>query len=218
MTTTRSRSIPLVRAAAALLALSGALSACAPLLVGGAVVGGGLVATDRRSTGTQIEDEGIELKAAARVRELATLGHVNITSYNRTVLITGEVPAEAEKAAVARAVAGVDNVRGVVDELGIGANSSVGSRSIDTTITGKVKAAMVEAKDLQAHAFKVVTERAVVFLMGRVTEREARRAAEVARGVSGVQKVVRVFDILTEDELANLDRAQRPSGAASAPR
>lgn len=196
---------------------SGALTACAPLLVGGAVVSGGLVATDRRTTGTQIDDEAIELKASARVRELATLGHVNITSYNRTVLITGEVPGDAEKAAVGRTVAGLHTVRAVVNELGVGANSSVGSRSLDTTITAKVKAGMVEAKDMQVNAIKVVTERAVVFLMGRVTEREARRAADLARGVSGVQKVVRVFDVLTEDELANLDKS-RPGGAASAPR
>ena len=178
----------------------------------------GLVATDRRTTGTQIEDESIEFKAAARVRELATLGHVIVTSYNRTVLITGEVPAENEKAAVEAAVARVENVRAVVNELGIGGNSSLGSRSTDTIIGGKVKATMVDAKDVQANAFKVVSERGIVYLMGRVSEREAARGAEIASSVSGVQKVVRVFEILSERELADLGRAASTQPAASAPR
>lgn len=197
-----------------------ALAGCAPLLIGGAVVGSGLVVSDRRTTGTQLEDEAIEFKAGSRVRDLATLGHVNVTSYNRMVLITGEVPGENEKAAVERAVASVENVRSVVNELGIGQNSSVGSRSTDTVIAAKVKATMVDAKDVQAHAIKVVSERGIVYLMGRVTEREAARGADLARSVSGVQKVVRVFDILTEEELANLGKTVAPSvtPAASAPR
>lgn len=216
-----------MRSAAVVALLGAVLAGCAPLLIGGAVVGGGLVATDRRTTGTQIEDESIEFKAAARVRELATLGHVNVTSYNRTVLITGEVPAENEKAAVGAAVARVENVRAVVNELGIGGNSTLGSRSTDTIIAGKVKATMVDAKDVQANAFKVVSERGIVYLMGRVSEREAARGAEIASSVSGVQKVVRVFEILSENELANLGRSTptpapvssaAPSPVASAPR
>lgn len=207
-----------LRSTALALLLGGALAGCAPLLIGGAMVGGGLVATDRRTTGTQIEDESIEFKAASRVRELATLGHVNVTSYNRSVLITGEVPSETEKAAVGAAVARVENVRGVVNELGIGGNSTLGSRSTDTIIAGKVKATMVDAKDVHANAFKVVSERGIVYLMGRVSEREAARGAEIASSVSGVQKVVRVFEILSENELANLGRAQSPAPTASAPR
>ena len=201
-------------AAAAVVLLGTTLAGCAPLLIGGAMVGGGLVATDRRTAGTQLEDESIEFKAASRVRELATLGHVNLTSYNRTVLITGEVPADNEKAAVEAAVARVENVRAVVNELGIGGNSTLGSRSTDAIIGGKVKATMVDAKDVQANAFKVVSERGIVYLMGRVTEREAGRGTDIARSVSGVQKVVRVFEILSEDELANLGRTP----AAPAPR
>jgi len=211
VTLTVMKTHPTARAAAAALLLCGALAGCAPLLIGGAVVGGGLVATDRRTTGTQVEDESIELKAGARVRELATLGHVNVTSYNRTVLLTGEVPSETEKAAAEKAVAGVENVRAVVNELGIGQNSSIGSRSTDTLIAGKVKATMVDAKDVQANAYKVVVERAVVFLMGRVSEREATRGTDLARTVSGVQKVVRVFEILSDEELATLGRATRPA-------
>lgn len=208
---------PLSRACAAAL-LCTALAGCVPVLLGGAVVGGGLVVTDRRTTGTQIEDEGIELKAGSRVRELATLGHVSVVSYNRMVLVTGEVPAEAEKAAVGQAVAKVENVRGVFNELGIGSNSSIGSRSLDSVIATKVKASLIDAKDLQANAIKVVVERAIVYLMGRVTEREAARAAEVASAVGSVQKVVRVFEILTERELATLGTAAgvAPSASASA--
>ena len=136
----------LARTTLAAVALGAALAGCAPLLVGGAFVGGGLVATDRRTTGIQLEDEGIERRAGNAVRELATLGHVNITSYNRLVLITGEVPGEREKAAVEAAVAKVENVKSVVNELGIGPNSSTGSRTTDTFITSKVKATMVDAK------------------------------------------------------------------------
>ena len=208
----------LARTALAATLLGAALAGCAPLLLGGAVVGGGLVATDRRTTGIQLEDEGIERRAGSAVRDLATLGHVNITSYNRMVLITGEVPGEREKAAVEAAVAKVENVKSVINELGIGPNSSTGSRTTDAFIASKVKATMVDAKDVQANAYKVVVERAVVFLMGRVTEREAARGTEIARSVKDVQKVVRVFEILTEQELAALGRATAPPApAASAP-
>jgi osmotically-inducible protein OsmY len=202
----------------AALVLAGTMAGCAPLIVGGAVIGSGLVATDRRTTGTQLEDEGIEFKAAARVRELATLGQVSITSYNRMVLVTGEVPGDAEKAAVEKAVAKVENVRSVVNELVIAANSPIGSRTRDSYLGTKVKATFVDAKDVQANAFKVVAERSVIYLMGRVTEREAARGAELASSVSGVEKVVRVFEILSEQELANLGRpAPAPQPAASAP-
>jgi osmotically-inducible protein OsmY len=200
-------------AAAAAAVFCTALSACVPLVVGGAAMGGGMVAADRRTTGIQIEDESIELRAASRVRDLATLGHVNVTSYNRVVLITGEVPGAAEKAAVEQAVARIENVRSVVNELGIGQNSSIGSRTTDSFITTKVKATLVDAKDAHANAYKVVVERAIVYLMGRVTEREAARGTDLARSVSGVQKVVRAFEILSEEELAALGPVVAPSAA-----
>jgi osmotically-inducible protein OsmY len=175
------------------------------------------VATDRRTTGIQIEDEGIERRAAARVRELATLGHVNVTSYNRVLLVTGEVPTEADKQAIGDALTKGENVKSVVNELGIGQNSSTGSRTTDAFLTTKVKATLVDAKDVQANAYKVVVERAIVYLMGRVTEREAARGADLARSVTSVQKVVRVFEVLSEQELANLGRSSAPAPAASAP-
>jgi osmotically-inducible protein OsmY len=178
------------------------MSGCA-LLVGGAIVGSSMVAVDRRTSGTQLEDQSIELKAVKRAGELlGDRGHINVTSYSRLVLVTGEVPNEADKAAVEQAVARIENVRAVVNELVITLPSSIGNRSNDTLITSKVKASLVDAKDVQVNAYKVVTERSVVYLMGRVTEREANRAADISRGVSGVRKVVKVFDVISEGELA----------------
>ena len=185
--------------------LTGALSACAPLMLGGAMVGSVLMATDRRSSGAQVEDQAIELKAINRVREVVgDRAHVSTTSYNRMVLLTGEVPNEADKAAVEQAVARIENVRSTVNDLVIAGNSSLTSRSNDTILTSKVKASFVDARDMLSNAFKVVTERGTVYLMGRVTEREATRAADLARSVSGVQKVVRVFEVVTEAELADM--------------
>ena len=164
-----------------------------------------MVVSDRRTSGTQIEDQAIELKALTRIREtVGDRGHINVTSYNRMVLLTGEVASDTDRTALEQAIARIENVRSIVNELAVMGSSSLTARSNDTILTSKVKATYVDAKDLQANVVKVVTERATVYLMGRVTEREATRAAELARGVSGVQKVVRVFDILTEAELAAL--------------
>ena len=198
--------------------LAATLSGCAPLILGGAMVGSGLVITDRRTTGIQVEDQAIELKAAVRVRELATLGRVDVTSYNRIVLLTGEVPAAADRVAVEKVVAGVENVRSVVNELTVGDKPSLAARSNDALLAGKVKATFVDTKDVQANAYKVVVERGVVYLMGRVSEREAQRGTEIARSVSGVLKVVRVFEILTDAELATLGTGAAPAPSAPAPR
>lgn len=184
-------------------AAASALSACAPLVLGTAAVGGAFMATDRRTSGTQVEDKGIDIKAANRVKQaLGERGHVNVTSYNRVVLITGEVPSEADRAAAEQAVARTENVRSVVNELAVMGNSSLTARSNDILLEGKVKATMVDARDLMSNAFKIVVERGEVFLMGMVTEREANRAAELAASVSGVQKVVKVLHIISEEELA----------------
>lgn len=196
---------PSLRPLAALLAALAvvtALPACAPLIVGGAMVGGSMMALDRRTSGAQVEDQAIELKANARVRELATLGNVNVTSYNRTVLVTGEVPTEPDRVRVEEALLKLENVRSVVNELAALPSSSFGDRSRDSLTSAKVKATLLDAKDIQANAVKVITERGVVHLMGVVTEREANRASDIARTVPGVQKVVRVFEVITEEELA----------------
>ncbi|ART50629.1 transporter [Acidovorax carolinensis] len=182
-------------------ALAAGLSACAPLVVGGAVMGG-MMASDRRTTGTQVEDEGIELRAANRIREvLGDRAHVNVTSFNRQALLTGEVPTAQDRATVEKIVTEVNNVRAVVNDVAVMPNSSLGQRSNDVLITGKVRASFVDAKDVFASAYKVVTERNVVYLLGLVTPREATRATEIARGVGGVSKVVRVFEMITEDDL-----------------
>ena len=184
--------------------LGGTLSACAPIIMGGAVMGS-LMATDRRTTGTQIEDEGIELHAASALRDnLGERGHFNVTSYNRQVLLTGEVPNAQDKQLAERVVSRVTNVRVIVNELAILGNSTFTQRSSDALVTGRIKATLVDAKDLFANAFKVVTERGTTYLMGRVTQREANQATDIARGTPGVLKVVRVLEIISDEELQNL--------------
>jgi osmotically-inducible protein OsmY len=191
-------------ASALVLSAIGSMSGCVAVLAGGAV-GGGLLLTDRRTSGTQLEDQAIEFKAGGRIRDaIGDRGHINVTSYSRIALVTGEVPTEADKEAVGKAIGAIENVATVVNELAVSGNSSITSRSSDTVITGKVKGALVDAKDVQANAIKVVTERGNVYLMGRVSEREGDRAAQVARDVGGVLKVVRVFEILSEDQLKAL--------------
>jgi osmotically-inducible protein OsmY len=181
------------------------MGACAPLLIGGAMVGTALSVTDRRTSGAQLEDQAIELKAISRVREAAGgEANVSVTSYNRTVLLTGEVPSEAARTAAEQAVARIENVRATVNELAVLGTTTLSARSNDAILSSKVKASFVDAKDLQANAFKVVAERGTIYLMGRVTEREANRATERARATSGVVKVVKVFEILSEAELAAL--------------
>ncbi len=182
------------------------LSACAPLVVGGAVMTG-VVAIDRRTAGTQLEDEAIELKVASAInKELGDRVHLNVTSYNRRTLLTGEVRSEADRARATVLAQSQENVKDVINDLAIGAPSTLSQRTKDAVITGQVKAAFVDAKDLQANAVKVVTERGVVYLLGRVTSREAQRATEIARGISGVTKVVRVFEEISEEELKRLSQ------------
>ena len=210
---------PLRTASALLAALTAAtaLSACAPLLIGGAIVGGSMVVTDRRTSGTQVDDQAIELKGLKRVNEtIGDRGSVSVTSYNRIALLTGTTTSEADKAAVERSISAIENVRSVINEIAVGTAASFGNRSNDTYLTSKVKASIVDTKDIQVNAFKVVTERGIVYLMGRVTERESMRAADIARGVGGVQKVVKVFEVVTEAELADL-QPKAASTAASAP-
>ena len=211
--------LTLALAAAATVAVS--LSACLPLIAGGAV-GGTLMAIDRRTSGAQVEDEGIELRSVGRIRE-NVMGdvHINVTSYNRQLLLTGEVPNEQTKQLVQQVVSQVDNVRSVVNELAVEPKSSLTTRSSDTIVTGKVKATLVDTPDLFANAFKVVTERGAVYLMGRVTQREADRVADVVRGIGGVKRVVRVLEIISEEELQRLVPAgtsNPPAPGASAPR
>jgi osmotically-inducible protein OsmY len=184
------------------------------MMMGGAVMGT-LIATDRRTSGMQVEDEGIELKGASRIREsLGERGHVNVSSYNRQVLLTGEVPSAQDKQLVEQILSKVENVRSVVNELGVLENSTLSQRSSDALVTGKVKASMVDAQDLFANSFKVVTERGTTYLMGRVTQREANRATDLVRSIEGVKKVVRVVELISEEELQRL----QPKPATTEPK
>ena len=192
--------------------LLGSLTACVPLVIGGAAAGGSLVVTDRRTSGALLEDEGIELRGANRIH--GTLGdraHVNLISYNRQVLLTGEVPTAQDKQLVEQIVSRVENVASVVNELAVMGNSSLAQRSSDVLVTGRVKAKLIDAPDLFFNSFKVVTEQGTTFLMGRVTQREAERGTDVVRSTPGVQKVVRIFEIISEDELTRM--LPTPAGA-----
>ena len=201
----------------AALLISLGLNACAPVMMGG-FVGGAMVATDRRTSGALVEDEGIEQRGASAMRENfgESNAHVNITSYNRQVLITGEVANERIRAQVEQLVSKLPNVRSIVNELGIGPVSSVSERSNDSLITARVKASMIDSTDVFASVFKVVTERGTVYLMGRVTQKEAARATDLARGVPSVKRVVRVFEYITEDELKAM-QPKPPKEEASRP-
>ena len=192
-----------VKALGALLLVS-TLGACAPLMIAG-VAGTAMVASDRRTSGAQLEDESIELRAQARIRDnLGERVHVNVTSFNRQVLLTGEVTAEKDRQAVVQLVERIENVKAVVNELAVMPLSNLSERSNDLLIVAKVKASFVDSRDLFANAFKVVTERGTVYLMGRVTQREANSATQYTRNVGGVNKVVRLFEIISEEELRNL--------------
>lgn len=199
------------------------LAALAPVLAGcfgAAAVGvgaGALSYADRRLTEVQLTDEGIEIRATNRVAEkFGDRVHLNVTSYNRTVLLTGEVPDAATRAEVEKIVAGVPNVKAISNELQVAGVSSLTSRSNDVFITSKVKARFIDANRFAANHVKVVTENSVVYLMGLVTQAEAAAAVEIARTTGGVQKVVRVFEIISEEEARRLSPqapAQKPAAA-----
>ncbi|MBM3387150.1 MAG: BON domain-containing protein [Betaproteobacteria bacterium] len=190
----------------ALLTGASLLAGCAPMMLG-SVVMTGVVATDRRTTGSQIEDEAIELKVASIInKELGERVHLNATSYNRRVLLTGEVRSAADRERATLLARSQENIKDVVNDLEIGPSSSLTQRTKDTVTSGQVKAAFIDAKDLQSNAVKVVTERGIVYLMGRVTQREAQRATDITRGIGGVVKVVRVFEEISEEELKRLSQ------------
>lgn len=203
---------PLSLAVMAAVLASTTLSACAPLIVGGAVAGT-FAATDRRTFGAQTEDKSIVVKAELKMPNIVGKNsHVNVNSFNRRVLITGEVPDDETKAKVEREVRGIEGVINVTNELEVGFASSYTSRSNDALITSKVKLSLADAKDISANSFKVITEKGAVFLMGRVTQREGAQAADIARGVAGVNKVVKVFEYISEDEWKQYQPAPAAQG------
>ena len=179
-----------------LVAIFGALQGCFPVVATG-VGAGALMAADRRTSGTYIEDEAIEDKANSQINtKYKDTAHVNVTSYNRHVLITGEAPNEATKTGIAQIVAAVPNVKAVSNELVVSGLTSLTSRSSDSVITGDVKMRFLNNKDFQANHIKVITENGTVFLMGLVYRKEAEAATEIASTTSGVQRVVKMFEYL----------------------
>ncbi len=185
---------------AALLASALGTSGCFPLVATGAAVGT-LAVIDRRTIGAQTEDQEIELRGLNRVQEaLKQPGGVSVTSYNRKVLLTGQVASDADRRAAEAAIGALQNVRSIHNELQILGRPSLTASAADTSITARVKTAFLQASDLQANTIKVVTESGTVYLMGLLSRREAERAAQVASRVSGVQRVVTVFELITEEE------------------
>lgn len=185
--------------------LVASLSACAPLLISG-VTGGAIVANDRRTSGAQLEDAAISVKAANAVKSiLGDRGNVNVSSYNRRVLVTGEVNTEEQKKKVISAISKVENVQLVVDELAVFIPSALSTRARDTLTTTRVKANLIDAKDLISSAFRVITERGTVYLMGIVTQREADRATDLASRTPGVLRVVQVLEVISEAELLRMN-------------
>ena len=200
-----------------------ALALCAPILAGcfgAAAVGVGtgvLMLTDRRNSETFASDEGMEIRASNRITEkYGDKVHVNVTSYNRMVLLTGEVPNDAAKADIEKIASGVPNVKSISNELAIAGPSSFGGRSNDSYITSKVKARFVDANKFSPNHVKVVTEAGVVFLLGLATQTEANAAVEIARTTGGVQKVVRVFEIISPEQAKALDNTSPPPASAPA--
>lgn len=205
--------------ACALGASASVLSGCFPLAAGGIVVGAFSI-SDRRTTGAQAEDQAIELKALSRLRDRFKSDQISfsVTSFNRIALLTGFVPDAQTKAEAARIVAGIENVRSVLNEIELGLPPGIATYGKDTTLTARVKASLMDAKDVQAQAVKVFTEAGSVYLMGIATEREAARAADIASRISGVRRVVRAFEIVSEAELANIQsRNQAEKSAPAAP-
>ena len=180
------------------------VSGCFPLVAGSAVVTG-FVAVDRRTSGAMLEDQSIELKITSRIRDaLGEKVHITVTSYNRKVLLTGEAPDQLDKDRAGEIAKSIDNITSVWNEIGVTSITTLTERTNDLIAAGRIKADLIDAKDLFSNAYKVVVERGNVYVMGRITAREAKRVASVISGVTGVKKVVLVHESITEDELANL--------------
>jgi osmotically-inducible protein OsmY len=171
------------------------LTGCVAAVVGGAGTAA-VIGEDRRTVGTVTEDQGIELKAESRIRDKYPDAHINLTSFSRMVLITGEVPNAAAKDEIGKIVRAVENVRGIYNEAAVGSPSALSARTNDSFITSKVKARFVDQRKFNAIHVKVVTEASVVYLLGLVKRKEADDAVEIARTTSGVQRVVKLFEYI----------------------
>ena len=174
------------------------LTGCVPMFAAGTAAGtGAYISEDRRTSGMFIEDEGIELKSGRRIhQQFSDTVHINVTSYNRLVLLTGEAPTAEIKKDIERLIMGVENVRKIYNEIAVAGNTSLASRSNDALLTSKVKARFLGERKFQINHVKIVTENEAVYLLGVVTQQEAENAAQIASSTSGVKKVVKVFEYL----------------------
>ena len=180
----------------------GALSGCAPLVVGGAAATTAVVATDRRTAGEQVEDHAIEMKAGSEMRKLVgEKGRVNTVSYAGNVLLMGDVPTEQDKQQAENVVSKIEKVNRVVNQLRVGTLTELSVRTNDTWLTSKVRTALINTKEVPSRTIVVQTERSVVYLLGKVTDAEGQRAAKAAASVSGVSKVVKLFEIISPESL-----------------
>jgi osmotically-inducible protein OsmY len=208
----------LARPLVALTLAAATLSACAPLVIGAIAAGTAVVVTDRRTTGAQVDDTNIQLRIGNELgkafKSIHSDVHISINSFERKVLLTGEVPTEQAKAQAGEIASRSQNVRMVVNELTVAAPSTLGQRTNDTTLGTKVRAAFVNTKEIAFNSVGIVTERGIIYLMGYVTEREGEIAAHVASRVAGVQQVVKVFDYGTPEEV---QRRRSGSGQPPAP-
>jgi osmotically-inducible protein OsmY len=178
-------------------AMAGLMSGCAPLIIGGAATAAVAMSEDRRSSGVFVDDENNENRALLKVKtRYGGQVHVNITSYNRQVLITGEAASEDVKRGVEEEVTSVPGIKRIFNEMSVGPQAGVISVSNDTRLTAIVKTRFLEANRFQANHVKVVTENGVVYLMGIVKRSEADAAAQLASTTSGVARVVRLFEYL----------------------
>lgn len=188
---------------------------CAPLFVGGTAAGAVVAYNDRRTSGAMVEDEGIEWRTRRRLRDrFGNAVNISVTSYNRTVLLTGQVPYATMRDEAQQIAAQVDNVQGMVNELQVSGLSTLSERSNDAMLTSMVKARLVDDKRLAANHIKVVTEGSTVYLMGIVTQPEAEAATEVARTTRGVAKVVRVFEVVSAEEAARFDAGKKSNSGS----
>lgn len=212
----RIRQAVLSAVALSTVALSTPLLTGCPAVIGVTAVTAATSAVDRRTVGTQVEDRTIQLKASSELMsKIGDAAHVNVTVYNRMILLTGEAPDETLRNKAEGAVSNITNLRSIVNDIQVAGKSSLTSRSNDALITGKVKAALLDAQDISASAFKVTTERGSVYLMGLVTEREVDRAARIASAVGGVQKVIKVVELISETELENMHKSGANGGSSN---
>jgi osmotically-inducible protein OsmY len=193
------------------------LQGCVLAVVGAAAGGGALVATDRRTMGAQTEDREIQVKALTQIKSnLPDEAHVNVTVFNRRVLLTGEVPNDASKRRAEEIVRAINNVNGIINELAVGSAASFSSRANDSYLEGRVKTAMIAEKGMSANNYKVVSENGNIYLMGLVTVDEGNRGAEVASQVPGVTKVVKVFQYIQPQDVQAVQQAAAPASDAGA--